>query len=74
MSGPDSIMKRSQRIIVLGLWGVVMSSIVAACASDAPKGSPPTTADQVRGHADRAFERLKQEEHGRTAQPPMHRE
>ena len=73
MSFNDPIMKKCQRIIVLGLCSVVALSVVWACAGDAPKGPPPTTADQVRGHADRAFEKLKQEEQERAAQPPVSR-
>ena len=69
MSFTDPIVKRCPRIIVLGLCSVVVFSVVGACASDAPKGPPPPTADQVRSHADRAFEKLKQEEQDQTAQP-----
>ena len=69
MSFNDPIVKRYQRIIVLGLCSMVGCSVVGACASDAPKGPSPPTADQVRGHADRAFEKLKQEEQERNAQP-----
>ncbi len=43
---------------------------IGACAGEAPKGPSDPTADQVRSHADRAFEKLKQEERGRAAQPP----
>ncbi len=35
-----------------------------ACASEHPKGPIQPTPQQVRGNADRAFEKLKQEEHG----------
>ena len=69
MSFNDPIVKRYQRIIVLGLCSAVVFSVVGACASDAPKGPPPPAADQVRSHADHAFEKLKQEEQERTAQP-----
>ena len=65
------IVKRWQRATVTGLISLVVCSVVGACASDAPKGPPPPTADQVRSHADRAFEKLKQEEQERAAQPPM---
>ena len=71
MSFNDPTVKRHQRIIVLGLCSVVVFSVVGACAIDAPKGPPPPTADQVRSHADRTFEKLKQEEQERTAQPPV---
>ena len=69
MSCNNPIVKRYQRIIVLGLCSTVVFSVVGACASDAPKGPPPPTADQVRSHADRAFEKLKQEEQERTTPP-----
>lgn len=54
-----------------GLTSLVLFLVVGACASEAPTGPPAPTADQVRSHADRAFEKLKQEERGRAAQPPM---
>ncbi|HEV8327851.1 MAG TPA: hypothetical protein VGQ08_10225 [Nitrospiraceae bacterium] len=65
------IVKKWQRATVTGLISLVVFSVVGACAGDAPKGPPPPTADQVRSHADRAFEKLKQEEQERAAQPPM---
>ena len=37
----------------------------AACASEHPMGPVQPTPQQVRGNADRAFEKLKQEEHQR---------
>jgi len=67
------IVKRWQRATVAGLMALVVFSVVGACASDGPKGPPPPTADQVRGHADRGFEKLKQEEQERAAQPPVPR-
>ena len=54
--------KRWQRAMVAGLMSLAVFSVVGACASDGTKGPPPPTADQVRSHADRAFEKLKQEE------------
>ena len=65
--------KRWQRTTVVSLVSLVMLLVVGGCASDTPKGSPPPTADQVRGHADRAFDKLKQEEQERAAQPPVPR-
>ena len=73
MSCTNPIVKKYQRILVLGLCSVVVCSVVGACTSDPPKGPPPPTADQVRGHADRAFEKLKQDEQERTAQPQVPR-
>ena len=51
----------------------VALSLITACASDQPKPLPQPTPDQVRGHADRAFEKLKQEEQERAARPPVPR-
>ncbi|MBU6481574.1 MAG: hypothetical protein KGS09_13630 [Nitrospirae bacterium] len=69
----DSTVSRWQRATGAGLMSLVMFSVLGACASDAPKSPPPPTADQVRSHADRAFEKLKQEEQERAAQPPVPR-
>jgi hypothetical protein len=66
-----AIVKRLKRITVAGLMSLVMLSVLGACASDAAKGPPPPTQDKVRSHADRAFEKLKQEEQERAAQPPV---
>ena len=65
-----AIGRRWQRTTVAGLMSLVVFSVVGACASDAPKGPPPPAAEQVRSHADRAFEKLKQEEQERAPQPP----
>lgn len=51
-------------IVLLGFGG---------CGSDAPKPAPTVTPEQVRGHADKAFEKLKQEEQGRSTDPAMPR-
>jgi hypothetical protein len=61
--------KKWQRVAVAGLMGFVLCSVVGACAGDQPKPTPQPTVDQVRGHADRTFEKLKQEEQERAAQP-----
>jgi len=50
--------------------GLFVFSLVTACASDQPKPLPQPTPEQVRGHADRAFDKLKQEEQERAAPPP----
>jgi hypothetical protein len=65
--------RRAQRNgIVLGI-GLCVLSLITACANDPPKPLPQPTPDQVRSHADRAFEKLKQEEQERAAQPPVPR-
>lgn len=67
MSHRQSTLQRPQIVIAVGLCIV---SLITACAGDQPKPLPQPTPDQVRGHADRAFEKLKQEEQERAAQPP----
>ena len=49
--------------------GLFVFSLITACASDQSKPLPQPTPDQVRSHADRTFEKLKQEEQERAAQP-----
>ncbi len=56
--------------------GMVMTSLLlglGGCASEAPKSTSTMTPEQVRGHADKAFEKLKMEEQGRSADPAMPR-
>ena len=65
------IVERWQRVAVASLLSLTVFSVVGACARDGPKGPPPPTADQVRGHADRGFEKLKQEEQERAVRPPV---
>lgn len=52
--------------------GIMLLSF-GGCASDAPKPAPTVTPEQVRGHADKTFEKLKQEEQGRSSDPTMPR-
>ncbi|OGW47017.1 MAG: hypothetical protein A2V62_07880 [Nitrospirae bacterium RBG_19FT_COMBO_58_9] len=66
-----AIVKGWSRAIMIGPMSLVLCSVIGACASDVPKSPPPPTDAQVRGHADRAFEKLKQEEQERSAQPPV---
>ena len=58
-----------QRGVAL-VMSLFVLSLITACASDQPKPLPQPTPDQVRGHADRAFDKLKQEERERATQPP----
>jgi outer membrane biogenesis lipoprotein LolB len=48
--------------------------LITACASDQPKPPPQPTPDQVRSHADRGFEKLKQEEQEQATQPTAPRQ
>ena len=52
--------------VVVGIVFMMMT----ACSSDQPKPMAQPTPDQVRGHADRGFDKLKQEERERPTQPP----
>lgn len=42
---------------------------LTGCAGEPPKPAPTVTPEQVRGHADKAFDKLKQEEQRRTDDP-----
>ncbi len=58
------------------LLGIIVGSVVltvTACSSEQPKPMVQPTTDQVRGHADRAFDKLKQEEQERAVNPPAQR-
>ena len=70
MSHRPSPMQQPGIIVALGLCVLALST---ACASNQPKPLPQPTPDQVRSHADRAFEKLKQEEQERAIQPPAPR-
>lgn len=63
------------RVRVMGVGSVVAGILlgIGGCASEAPKSSSTVTPEQVRGHADKAFEKLKQEEQGRSTDPAMPR-
>ncbi|MCP9455297.1 MAG: hypothetical protein NNA18_04200 [Nitrospira sp.] len=55
------------------VWVMVCTWGLAACSGTPPKPSSPLIApDEVRSHADRAFDRLKQEERERAGQETPH--
>ena len=68
MNHPRSRMQQSGATITVGLFAL---SLITACASDQPKPLSQPVPEQVRSHADRAFEKLKQEEQERPVQPPV---
>ena len=70
MNHQQSRMQQRGAAMVVGAFALLL---ITACASDQSKPLPQSTPDQVRGHADRAFEKLKQEEQERGAQPPTPR-
>ncbi len=66
--------RSKQRWVVRGMASAAVFAglaLLAACSSsEQPKPMVQPTPDQVRGHADRAFDKLKQEEQERNAQVP----
>ena len=50
------------------LFAAVAILTLTACSSSEPKPMAQPTPDQVRGHADRGFDKLKQEEQERGVQ------
>lgn len=60
------------RMMITGT-GLCALMLVTACAGEQPKPLAQPTPDQVRSHGDRTFERLKQEEQERAAQPSVPR-
>ena len=64
--------RMQQRAVAMAV-GLFVLLTISACASDQPKPLPQPTPDQVRSHADRAFEKLKQEEQEHPTQPPVPR-
>jgi hypothetical protein len=62
-----------QDVMETTMLGLVVCVALTACASEQPKSLPPPTPDQVRSHADRTFDKLKQEEKERGTQTEMPR-
>ncbi len=63
---------RRGQVVSLGI-SIVLALSLGGCASEPPKPAPTVTPDQVRSHADKAFEKLKQEEQNRTTDPTVPR-
>jgi hypothetical protein len=62
---------RRHRNLAVGLAGLLLVGL-SACAGQQPTPPAPTvTPDQVRTHADKAFDKLKQEEQQRAVNPTM---
>ncbi|MCP9439940.1 MAG: hypothetical protein NNA20_12120 [Nitrospira sp.] len=75
MNATGALRRRFHEGLAVGMVGLlVLSPGLVGCAGEQPKPSPSAvTPDQVRGHADKAFENLKQEERNRTlnqTEPP----
>lgn len=71
MACSEPVMNR-RRIIVGGMAAGILFVTMTACSSEQPKPMVQPTPDQVRGHADRGFDKLKQEEqeHGTQSSNP----
>jgi hypothetical protein len=54
---------QKHRLIATGLGMLLLAT--GGCAGGAPKPAPTVTQEQVRSNADKAFEKLKQEEKNR---------
>ena len=50
-------------VLAAGIGVLLLAA--GGCAGESPKPSPTMTQDQVRSNADKAFEKLKQEEKNR---------
>lgn len=62
--------KQSGAEVLAGITAILVMSL-GGCAGDPPKPAPTVTPDQVRSHADKAFEKLKQEEQNRATDSPV---
>lgn len=62
--------KQNGAEVLAGIAAMLVLSL-GGCAGDPPKPAPTVTPDQVRSHADKAFEKLKQEEQNRATDPPV---
>jgi len=60
-------MERKNGLIATGIG--VLLLVTGGCAGETPKPAPTMTQEQVRSNADKAFEKLKQEEKNRTVDP-----
>ncbi|WP_455388335.1 hypothetical protein [Petrachloros mirabilis] len=67
----DLLRMCARRTVTLGILSGILLVAVTACSSEQPKPMAQPTPDQVRSHSDRTFDKLKQEEQERTAQPAV---
>jgi hypothetical protein len=66
----EPVTKGIQSIVSSVAAGILFMTMTA-CSSDQPKPMAQPTPDQVRNHADRGFDKLKQDEQERAAQPQV---
>ncbi|MBH0189088.1 MAG: hypothetical protein HP494_01320 [Nitrospira sp.] len=57
------------RSVAAGLAGLLLLGLGACAGQQSPPPAPTVTSDQVRTHADKAFDKLKQEEQQRGVNP-----
>ncbi len=60
--------QRKCRCLMAAMVGVILVA-VGGCAGEPIKPAPTVTPDQVHSNADKAFEKLKQDERNRTMSP-----
>jgi hypothetical protein len=63
----EDMMRRNgiNRSLTVQLMGFLLLLSIGGCAGEPMKPTTNVTPDQVRGHADKAFEKLKLEEQNR---------
>lgn len=61
-----------EQIVAASVVGLVFIGM-SGCASEPAKPAATVTPEQVRGHADATFQKLKQEEQPRSVDPAMPR-
>jgi len=59
------------RAVVSGVIAGIVLVAVAGCSGEKSKPMVQPTTEQIRGHADQTFDKLKKEEQRRTAEPPV---
>lgn len=59
------MIEKHERGVAVGM--AIMLVGIGGCATDASRGVPPISQDQVREHSEQAFDKLKQEEKNRAA-------
>ena len=69
MANPALRQKRCEPSVLVGVVSMALLGLGACAADQAKPPAPAVTSDQVRGHTDKAFENLKQEERERAANP-----
>jgi len=69
----DQSTNGKMRTVVSGVIAGILLVALAGCSSEKPKPMVQPTTEQIRGHADQTFDKLKKEEQGRNAEPPATR-